>query len=140
MPNGDSRAGFFYHSLTLMVDFYIPSIFTCCRHSKVLLLQLLLLIVTIIVTYCSLEITSYHHSASLVMPNGDSRAEFFYPSLTLMIDSYIPSILLVVGTQKSYFTIMLSSHNLSLSLSLSLSSPLSVTFLFSSHNHYLSLF
>ena len=29
------------------------------------------------------------HSASLVMPNGDPRDEFFYPTLTLMIDTYI---------------------------------------------------
>ena len=29
------------------------------------------------------------YSASLVMPNGDPRDGFFYPTLTLMIDSYI---------------------------------------------------
>ena len=29
-----------------------------------------------------------HHSANPVMPNGDRRDGFFYPTLTLMIDSY----------------------------------------------------
>ena len=32
-------------------------------------------------------ITVCHHLASLVMPNGDPRDGFFYPTLTLMIDS-----------------------------------------------------
>ena len=36
----------------------------------------------------SLGITVCHHSASLVMPNGDPRHGVFYPTLTLMIDSY----------------------------------------------------
>ena len=36
----------------------------------------------------SLGITVCHHSASLVMPKGDPRDEFSYPTLTLMIDSY----------------------------------------------------
>ena len=36
----------------------------------------------------SLEITICHHSAYLVMPNGDPRDGFFYPTLTLMIYSY----------------------------------------------------
>ena len=36
-----------------------------------------------------LVITICHYSASLVMPNGDPRYRFFYPFLTLMIDSYI---------------------------------------------------
>ena len=36
----------------------------------------------------SLEITVCHHSASLVMPNGDPQDGFFYPTLTVMIDSY----------------------------------------------------
>ena len=30
-----------------------------------------------------------HHSASLVMPNGDPRNKFFYITLTLMMDLYI---------------------------------------------------
>ena len=38
----------------------------------------------------SLAITVCHHSASLVMPIGDPRDGFFYPTLTLMIDPYIP--------------------------------------------------
>ena len=29
------------------------------------------------------------------MPNGDPRDRFFYPTLTLMIDSYTPSLVLV---------------------------------------------
>ena len=29
------------------------------------------------------------YMSSLVMPNGDPRDEFFYPTITLMIDSYI---------------------------------------------------
>ena len=33
-------------------------------------------------------ITVCHHSASLVIPNGDPRDGFFYPTLTLMKDSY----------------------------------------------------
>ena len=37
----------------------------------------------------SLAIIDCHHSASLVMPIGDSRDRFFYLTLTLMIDSYI---------------------------------------------------
>ena len=37
----------------------------------------------------SLGITACHHSASLVMPNGDPRDRFFYPTLILMIDFYI---------------------------------------------------
>ena len=37
----------------------------------------------------SLGITVCHHSASLVMANGDPREEFFYPTLILTIDSYI---------------------------------------------------
>ena len=36
----------------------------------------------------SLGITICHHSASLVMPNDDPRDGFFYPTLTLRIDSY----------------------------------------------------
>ena len=38
----------------------------------------------------SLWIPVCHHSACLVMPNGDPWDRFFYPTLTLMIDSYIP--------------------------------------------------
>ena len=38
-----------------------------------------------------LQITVCHHSANLVMPNGDPRNRFFYPTLTLTIDSYILS-------------------------------------------------
>ena len=30
------------------------------------------------------------HSASLVMPNSDPQEGFFYPTLSLMIDSYTP--------------------------------------------------
>ena len=29
-----------------------------------------------------------HHSASLMMPIGDPRDRFFYPTLTLMVDPY----------------------------------------------------
>ena len=36
----------------------------------------------------SLVITICHHSVSLVMPIGDPRDGFYYPILTLMIDSY----------------------------------------------------
>ena len=32
--------------------------------------------------------TNDHHSANLVMANGDHRDRFFHPTLTLMIDSY----------------------------------------------------
>ena len=37
----------------------------------------------------SLRITDFHHSASLVMAIGDPWEGFFYPTFTLMIDSYI---------------------------------------------------
>ena len=36
----------------------------------------------------SLAITVCHHSASLVMSIGDPRVGFFYPTLTLMMDSF----------------------------------------------------
>ena len=36
----------------------------------------------------SLAITTCNHSASLVMPNGNPQDGFFYPTLTLMMDSY----------------------------------------------------
>ena len=36
----------------------------------------------------SLGITVCHHSASLVMPNGDPQDRCFSPTLTLMVDSY----------------------------------------------------
>ena len=42
-----------------------------------------------------------HHSASLMMPNGDPRDAFFYPTLTLMVESYI---LLLNGTVQSFPT------------------------------------
>ena len=32
----------------------------------------------------------FHHSASHVMPIGDPQDRFFYPTLTLMIDSFSP--------------------------------------------------
>ena len=50
----------------------------------------------------SLGITVCHHSASLVMPNGDPRDGFFYPTLTLMIDSY--NLRFYPGTEKSDLT------------------------------------
>ena len=34
------------------------------------------------------HVTVCHHSASLVMPISDPRDRFFYPTLTLLIDSY----------------------------------------------------
>ena len=37
----------------------------------------------------TLAITVWHHSASLVMLIGDPRDGFFYPTPTLMMDSYI---------------------------------------------------
>ena len=37
----------------------------------------------------SLWITNCQHSARLVIPNGDLRDGYFYPILTLMIDSFI---------------------------------------------------
>ena len=36
-----------------------------------------------------LAITDCHHLASLVMPIGDPQGGFFYPTIILMIDSYI---------------------------------------------------
>ena len=37
----------------------------------------------------SLVITDCHHSASPLMPIGDPRDGFFYPTLTLTMDTYI---------------------------------------------------
>ena len=37
----------------------------------------------------SVAITVCHHSASLAIPNHDPQEGFFYPTLILMIDSYI---------------------------------------------------
>ena len=37
----------------------------------------------------SLAITICHHSASLMMPVSDPQDGFFYPTLTLRMDSYI---------------------------------------------------
>ena len=37
-----------------------------------------------------LGITVCDHSASLIMSNGDPLKRFFYPTITLMIDSYNP--------------------------------------------------
>ena len=41
-------------------------------------------------------ITICHHSASPMMTNFDPRGGFFYPSLTLMIDSYSIPIFIIV--------------------------------------------
>ena len=48
----------------------------------------------------SLVITVCQHSAGLMMPIGDPQDEFFYPTHTLMIDSY--NIILCVTYQKSF--------------------------------------
>ena len=48
----------------------------------------------------SLGITVCHHSASLVLPNGDPRDGFFYPTLTLMIDSKSIRLLFASTTQR----------------------------------------
>ena len=44
----------------------------------------------------SLAIIVCHHSACLMMPNGDPRDKFFFPTLTFITDSYrlfaIPSL------------------------------------------------
>ena len=47
----------------------------------------------------SLAITVYHHSASLAMPIGDPRDGFFYPTRTLMMDSYSTVLLLHVSVK-----------------------------------------
>ena len=41
----------------------------------------------------SLVITVCHHAASLVVPIGDPRDHFFYPTLIPMIDSYYPDVI-----------------------------------------------
>ena len=56
----------------------------------------------------SLRITVCHHSASLVMPIGDPRDGFFYPTLILMMDPYILAQLIRISEdlpwdRKSYF-------------------------------------
>ena len=55
----------------------------------------------------SLEITICHHSASLVMPIGDLREGFVYPTLTLMMNSYY---LLYVHVQLYIFIIVAMLH------------------------------
>ena len=50
----------------------------------------------------SLGMTVCHHSASLVLRNGDPLDGFFYPTLTLMIDSY--NLLLRASIIVSIFT------------------------------------
>ena len=37
----------------------------------------------------SLKLTICHHSASILMPIGDSLNRLFYPTLTPIIDSYV---------------------------------------------------
>ena len=44
-------------------------------------------------------VTVCHHSASLVMPNGDPPDRLFY-TLTLMIDSYIVRVLIQMSTKE----------------------------------------
>ena len=48
----------------------------------------------------SLGITVFHHLASHVMPKGDPWDGFFYPTLTLMIDSYTIQEIHVTRTTK----------------------------------------
>ena len=49
----------------------------------------------------SFAITICHHSASLVMPIGDTLDGFFYPTLTLMMDAYTNRVVNVVNGQSS---------------------------------------
>ena len=58
-----------------------------------------------------LGITVCHHSASLVMPNGDTRDRFFYPTLTLIINSYIPP--MNVKTDQSNVACQVTLYNYS---------------------------
>ena len=51
----------------------------------------------------SLEITVGHHSASLVMPNGDPWERLFYPTLTRIMGSYIPPQHLLLKYFSSFF-------------------------------------
>ena len=53
----------------------------------------------------SFGITVCPHSRSLMMPNGNPRDGFFYPTLTLMIDSY--NLLMILCAEPFYF---LQSH------------------------------
>ena len=78
MPIGDPQNGFFYPTLTLMTDSYILTRdknirypYPVCKKNP------------------SLGITVCHQSASLVMPKGNPLDRFFFPTLTLMIDSYV---------------------------------------------------
>ena len=62
-------------------------------------------------------ITRCHHSASLVMPNGDPRDRFFYLTFTLMVDSYIMKIyksitvLLVIRLLDMYYMKIVVSNS-----------------------------
>ena len=62
----------------------------------------------------SLGITVWHHSASLMMPNGDPRDIFFYHTFTLMMDSYIVRLRcdVVLHTRKEpkYYSTKQSTH------------------------------
>ena len=55
----------------------------------------------------TLVITVCRQSASLVMPMGDPRDGFFYPTLTLMMDPYIPILMTEryteIGTGRNIF-------------------------------------
>ena len=46
-----------------------------------------------------LGITICHHSAGLVMSIGDTRDQFFYPTLTLMIDTKILIVSILISVQ-----------------------------------------
>ena len=54
----------------------------------------------------SLAITVCHQSASLVMPIGDPRDGFFYPTLSLMLDTYNHR----CDQRESFCVIILNSH------------------------------
>ena len=49
----------------------------------------------------SLGLSVCHHSASLMIPNGDPRDGFTYPTLTLMVDYYIIRFLMSIMTPRA---------------------------------------
>ena len=51
----------------------------------------------------SLGITVCHHSACLVIPNGVPRDKFFYPTLTLLINSnMVPKVFAIHSARSSF--------------------------------------
>ena len=56
-------------------------------------------------TNLSLVINVCHHSASLMMPTGDPRDRFFYPTSKIKIDSYNINVFTMIRSHSSHCNI-----------------------------------